>query len=49
MRIMIVGNLAIVALLGLPAQPADTLKVVAIHPSRADSYRCSASALAMMS
>jgi hypothetical protein len=48
MRIMIAGKMAIVALFGLPAQPADTLEVVAIDPSRADSYRCSASALAMM-
>jgi uncharacterized protein (TIGR03435 family) len=37
MRIAIMGKLALVALLGLPPQTADTLEVAAIHPSRADS------------
>lgn len=34
---MIVVKVALVALLGLPTQTADTLEVAAIHPSRADS------------
>lgn len=37
MRMIIVGKVALVALLGLPTQAADTLEVAAIHPSRADS------------
>jgi len=37
MRIMIVGTVALVALMGLPPQAADTIEVAAIHPSRADS------------
>jgi uncharacterized protein (TIGR03435 family) len=37
MRILILGKVALVALLGLPPQPGDTLEVAAIHPSRADS------------
>jgi uncharacterized protein (TIGR03435 family) len=37
MKIMNLGKVALVALLGLPLQAADTLEVAAIHPSRADS------------
>jgi uncharacterized protein (TIGR03435 family) len=37
MRITILGKVALVALLGLPAQAADTLEVAAIHPSQTDS------------
>ena len=37
MRMIIAGKVALVALLGLPIQAADTLEVAAIHPSRVDS------------
>jgi uncharacterized protein (TIGR03435 family) len=37
MRLNIMGELALVALLGAPPQAADTLEIAAIHPSRADS------------
>ncbi len=37
MRTMIMGKMALIALLASPPQSADDLEVVAIHPSRADS------------
>jgi uncharacterized protein (TIGR03435 family) len=37
MRMIIAGKVALVALLSLPIQAADTFEVAAIHPSRADS------------